>query len=274
MVPTLNATISPMGTALITGATSGLGEEFAWQLAAAGHDVVLVARREPELRSLADQLHWVAGVNTEVIAADLSTRDGVNAVAARLDVGGPGEPAAASDLRPVGLLVNNAGFALGKPFLDNDLDREEAGLDVMVRAVMILSHHAGRSMVHRGRGAILNVASMAGMTGMGVYGAHKAWVRAFTESLSQELRGTGVTVTEVSPGPVPTNFHERTGLDYSTLPSWAWTLAEQVVTEALDGVRRGATHITPGVQYKAAAAAVRVAPRALVHKVTSAFPHM
>lgn len=262
-----------MGTALITGATSGLGEEFAWQLAAGGHNIVLVARREDALHALAEKIHWVAGVKTEAIVADLGTREGLATVTERLDVGGPNSPQGMS-AAPVGLLVNNAGFALGKPFLQNDLNAEEYGMDVMARAVMILSHHAGRSMVHRGRGAILNVASVAGMTGMGVYGAHKAWVRAFTESLSQELRGTGVTATEVSPGPVPTNFHHRTGLNYEALPGWAWTSAEQVVDEALAAVRRGATHVTPGLQYKAAAAAIRIVPRAVVHKVTQAFPHM
>lgn len=262
-----------MGTALITGATSGLGEEFAWQLAAAGHHVVLVARREAELKALADKIHWVAGVKTEVIVADLATHDGLAAVTARLDVGGP-NASGPSDEAPVGLLVNNAGFALGQSFLTNTLEAEEYALDVMVRAVMILSHHAAQSMVHRGRGAILNIASMAAVTGMGVYGAHKAWVKAFTEALAQDLKGTGVTATEVSPGPVPTNFHQRTGMDYSSTPSWAWTSVETVVDEALAGVRRGGQHVTPGLPYKAAAVGVRLAPRWLVHKITGLFPHM
>lgn len=260
-----------MGTALITGATSGLGEEFAWQLAAGGHNVVLVARREAELRALADKIHWVAGVDTEIIVADLALRDDLMRVTARLDAGGEESD---SSLPPVGLLVNNAGFALGQSFLTNTLEDEEYALDVMVRAVMILAHHAARSMVYRGRGAILNVASMAAVTGMGVYGAHKAWVKAFTEALAQDLHGTGVTATEVSPGPVPTNFHQRTGMDYSSTPRWAWTSVEQVVEEALAAVRRGAQHVTPGVQYKIAAGAVRLAPRKLVQKFTNLFPHM
>lgn len=263
-----------MGTALITGATSGLGEEFAWQLAAAGHDVVLVARREAELQDVANKIRWVAGVKTEVIVADLATREGLAAVRERLDVGGPNASGSASELSPVGLLINNAGFALGRSFVTNSLEAEEYALDVMVRAVMVLSHHAAQSMAHRGRGAILNVASMAAVTGMGVYGAHKAWVKAFTEALAQDLKGTGVTATEVSPGPIPTNFHQRTGMDYSSTPSWAWTSAEAVATAALDAVRRGSLHVTPGLQYKAAALGVRLSPRALVHKVTGLFPHM
>lgn len=263
-----------MGTALITGATSGLGEEFAWQLAAAGHNLVLVARREKELQDIANKIHWIAGVETEVIVADLATHDGLAKVCRRLDVGGPNAEKSDSALGPVGLLVNNAGFALGQSFVTNSLEAEEYALDVMVRAVMILAHHGAQSMVHRGRGAILNVASMAAVTGMGVYGAHKAWVKAFTEALAQDLKGTGVTATEVSPGPIPTNFHQQTGMDYSSTPSWAWTSVEAVASAALAAVRRGSQHVTPGLQYKAATVAVRLAPRALVHKITGMFPHM
>ena len=208
-----------MGTALVTGATSGIGEEFCWQLAAAGHDLVLVARREDALRALAASLTNVVGVNAEYIAADLSTEDGCARVAARLDVGGPGD-AQKPDLRPVDLLVNNAGFGLGSPFLDNSLEREINGLNVMVRAVMTLAHHAGISMRSRGRGAILNVGSVASRTGAGTYSAHKAWVVAFTEGLAAELKGSGITATVVCPGPVDTPFFERAGVDMRATPSW------------------------------------------------------
>ena len=189
-----------MGTALVTGATSGIGEEFCWQLAAAGHDLVLVARREDALRALADSLANVAGMRAEVIAADLSTDEGCGRVAARLDVGGPADRDK-PDLAPVDLLVNNAGFGLGTAFLDNSLDNEMNGLNVMVRAVMTLAHHAGISMRSRGRGAILNVGSVASRTGAGTYSAHKAWVVAFTEGLAAELTGSGITATVVCPGP-------------------------------------------------------------------------
>ena len=157
-----------MGTALVTGATSGIGEEFCWQLAAAGHDLVLVARSEDALRALAESLANVVGVRAEVIAADLSTDSGCARVAARLDVGGPADRDK-PDLAPVDLLVNNAGFGLGTEFLDNSLDNEINGLNVMVRAVMTLAHHAGISMRSRGRGAILNVGSVASRTGAGTY---------------------------------------------------------------------------------------------------------
>src|SRR5690606_25044936 len=172
-----------MATALITGASAGLGLEFAWQLATARHDVVLVARDAERLERLAGQLHAAAGVRAEVLSADLSERDQVERVAERLR----------DRDRPVGLLVNNAGFALGQPFVGGHLTAHERGLDVMVRAVMVLSHAAVTAMVDRGRGAILNVSSVAALTAMGTYSADKAWVRVFTEGLAVELRGTGVT---------------------------------------------------------------------------------
>lgn len=257
-----------MGTALITGATSGLGEEFAWQLASAGHNLVLVARRESLLEELAEKIRQIAGVRAEVIAADLSTPEGLRAVAARLD----GAPSAEGG--PVGLLVNNAGFGLGMAFPDNDLDAELNGLDVMVRAVMVLSHHAARAMRARGHGAILNVASVASRTGAGTYSAHKAWVVAFTEGLSEELRGTGVTATAVCPGPVRTAFFEKAGVDMSRTPELLVAEPEQVVSVALDAVRRGRVLVTPTAVYKAAMAAMKFSPRCAVRQVMRSVPHM
>lgn len=287
-----------MGTALVTGATSGLGEEFCWQLAAGGHDLVLVARREQVLEALADKLRNVAGVGAQVIAADLSTPEGVAAVSRRLDVGGQdgpcgtdGDPGGARGTegarrgtrgsaggtgegpeRPVDLLVNNAGFGLGRAFVDNSVANEERGLDVMVRAVMVLSHHAARSMRSRGRGAVLNIGSVASRTGGGTYSAHKAWVVAFTEGLSEELAGTGVSATVVCPGPVATSFFANAGIDLGG--RLAVATPERVVADALQAVRAGRVQTTPTLTYKAAMAAMKVAPRALVLRVMRFLPHM
>ncbi len=257
-----------MGTALITGATSGLGEEFAWQLAARKHDLVLVARRENALHNLAERLHAIAGIRAEVLVADLSTPEGCAAVARRIDA------PATTHTPPIGLLVNNAGFGLGKPFPDNDLEAEIKGLDVMVRAVMILSHHAAQTMRARGRGAILNVASVASRTGAGTYSAHKAWVVAFTEGLSEELRGTGVTATAVCPGPVRTAFFENAGVDMDRIPSPLIADAEEVVSETLDALRLGKVLVTPTPVYKAAMAAMKLMPRSLLRKVMRSMPHL
>jgi len=243
-----------MGTALVTGASAGLGLEFAWQLATARHDLVLVARDEERLNRLARQLEAAAGVHVEVLAADLTDRADVDRVADRLR----------ADERPVGLLVNNAGMGLGQHFVDGDLGAEERALDLMIRTVMVLSHAAAGAMVERGRGAILNVGSVAGLVATGTYSAHKAWVRVFTEALATELKGTGVTATVVCPGFTRTEFHERGRIATSHYPEIGWLDPEDVVAAALADVRRGVVISTPSLRYKAASALLRLAPRSAV----------
>ncbi|MCL2089907.1 MAG: SDR family NAD(P)-dependent oxidoreductase [Micrococcales bacterium] len=249
-----------MGTALVTGASAGLGLEFAWQLATARHDVVLVARDADRLDRLAAQLRAAAGVSTEVLVADLADRADVDRVAARL----------ATDEDPVGLLVNNAGFSTGETFVDADLAEQERGLDVMVRTVMVLSHAAARAMRSRGRGAILNVGSVAGLMATSTYSAHKAWVQTFTEALATELAGTGVTATCLRPGLTRTEFHDRAGMDIHAFPDLAWLDAESVVASALADVRRGAVLSTPSLRYQTAAEVLRLLPRAAVRAMTQA----
>lgn len=247
-----------MGTALITGASSGLGLEFAWQLATARHDVVLVARDGERLERLAAQLRAAAGVHAEVLPADLTVRADLDRVADRLRAAERG----------VGLLVNNAGIGLGERFVGGDLARQEHALDLMVRSVLVLSHAAAGAMVERGRGAILNVGSVAALTASGTYSAHKAWVRTFTEGLAVELAGTGVTATVLSPGLTHTEFHERAGLhDAQAYPEVAWLSADRVVATALADVRRGAVLSTPSLRYRAASGALRVLPRGAVRRL-------
>lgn len=248
-----------MGTALVTGASAGLGLEFAWQLATARHDVVLVARDEERLERLASQLRAAAGVRAEVLPADLTDRAAVERVADRLR----------QDENPVGLLVNNAGFAPGVPFVGGDLARHEEALEVMVRAVMVLTHAAVGAMVERGRGAVLNVSSVAALTPSGTYSADKAWVRVFTEALAVELKGTGVTATALCPGLVHTEFHERAGLGYDKLPEIAWLNADAVVAAALADVRRGAVISTPSLRYGLVSEVARVLPRAAVRALAA-----
>ena len=245
-----------MATALITGASAGLGLEFAWQLAAAGHELVLVARNVERLETLAAELRAATNVEVEVLPADLSVRADVDRVAKRL----------AAIENPVGLLVNNAGYAVNKRFLNSSLADQDQSLEVLVRAVMALSHAAGNQMRARGRGAILNVASVAALTASGTYSAHKAWVRNFTEGLATELKGTGVTATALCPGFVHTEFHERAKIDYSAFPELAWLNPAEVVTTALADVRRGAVISTPSLRYRAASGLLRLLPRPIVRK--------
>lgn len=241
-----------MGTALITGASEGIGLEFAWQLAEAQHNLVLVARRRQKLEEIAAKIHNLAGVKVEVLAADLSTQAGVDAVAERIR---------STQLPPTGLLVNNAGFGLGQSFIDGDMGRELDALNVMVRAVMELSRAATDVMIPRGHGAILNVASVAARTVMGTYSAHKAWVATFTESLSTELAGTGVTATVLLPGLTRSGFHAAAHIDDTQWPKFVWLESQYLVSQALDAVRKGRVYCVPSLRYALSEAVLRRLPR-------------
>ncbi|WP_062137579.1 SDR family NAD(P)-dependent oxidoreductase [Demequina aestuarii] len=247
-----------MATALITGASRGLGEEFAWQLATARHDVVLVARDRDRLSELADTIRGAAGVHAEVLVADLATEDGLEAVAARL----------ADEDAPVSLLVNNAGYGLGRGILSTAWDEEKAALDVMVTAPLRLSQVAAKAMTARGHGAILNVSSVAAHLANSTYAAHKRWVRDFTEALAGQLHGTGVSATAVVPGLVRTEFHDGPDLEYmkSEYPDAAWITSEAVVEAALAGVRRKAVVVTPSLRYSAGVGLLRMLPKSATRR--------
>lgn len=287
-----------MGTALITGATAGIGLELAWQLAQAHHDLVLVARDRARLETVAEELRQFAGVGVQILPADLSEPGDLARVAERARVSqpdadppiavapaaspagpvtatatGPVDPVdrlhttAEVEARPIDLLVNNAGFAVGQDFVSGSIEQERRALAVMVGAVMELTHAAVPGMVARGHGAVLNVASVTALTAMGTYAAHKAWVRTFTEGLASELRGTGVTATVLNPGLTHTEFHARAAMDESAWPAFAWLQADDVARQALDAVRRGQVICTPSLRYQIANAALRASPRWLVRRV-------
>ncbi|GAA1247253.1 SDR family NAD(P)-dependent oxidoreductase [Oryzihumus leptocrescens] len=247
-----------MATALVTGATAGIGLAFCRELAERGHDLVLVARDRARLENVSDELEAKYQVHCEILAADLSDRLQVQKVAERLS-----EPG-----RPVDLLVNNAGFGLSRSFLQGDVADEERALDVLCRAVMVLSHAAALAMRDRGRGAIINVSSVAGFVAMGSYSAAKAWVTTFSEALANELAGTGVTVTALCPGFTHTEFHQRASLDMSRLPKVMWLEADRLVRDCLDDVKAGKVISVPGPQYKLIAALTRTLPRSLVRRAS------
>ncbi|MGI8761817.1 MAG: SDR family NAD(P)-dependent oxidoreductase [Jatrophihabitantaceae bacterium] len=249
-----------MSTALVTGATAGLGAQFARQLAVAGHDLVLVARDRARLAVTCDELTSAHGVHVEILAADLSTDAGCHAVAERIcDV-----------QRPVELLVNNAGLGMYQKFGSASLADEERQLDLNVRAVLRLSHAAVRAMTGRGRGQIVNVSSVAGFVprgGNATYSASKAWVTMFSEALAVQLRGTGVTVTAICPGFTHTEFHERANADMSQVPARMWLDAATVVREGLADVAKGKAVSVPSRQYKTLVGATRVLPRPLLRAI-------
>lgn len=246
-----------MGSALITGASSGIGREFAWKLAEEYNNLVLVARDKNRLEALAEKIRNTTGVQVEVLPADLSTEEGALCVAERLS----------ATKRPIGLLVNNAGFGLGQDFVDGELERELEGLNTMVRAVMITCHAAAKAMKERGSGGIINVSSMTALTAQGTYSAHKAWVRTFTEGLAAELAGSGVHVTAVCPGLVHSEFHSRAGVDANQWSDKVFASPADIVEASLKACRRGQVIVTPTALYKAAAAALRLSPRKLVRYV-------
>lgn len=249
--------------ALITGASAGIGRAIARELAQRGHNVILVARRKPQLRALADELRERHSVRAETIACDL------------------GKPAARGRLAgqierlgfDVELLVNNAGFATGGPFHQSDPERELAQVRLLVEAVVALTSTFSPGMVERGRGAILNVASTAGMQPMPFsagYSAAKAYVLTFSEALHYELRPHGVTVSALAPGPVKTDFWEIArwevaggGAFEDSVPRPAMISAEQAAAAGLEGLAAGRRVVVPGLPVRAAMELSRYVPHAL-----------
>lgn len=242
-----------MPTSLITGATSGIGHEFAVQLASRGHDLVIVARDPARLEAVAQRLRADHRVQVEVLRADLSDRAQLQTVADRV----------ADSAHPVDLLVNNAGYGLKGRFVDNDAAVEEALFDVLARAVLVLSHAAAQAMSSRGNGTIINVSSVAGFLALGTYSAAKSYVTVFSEGLSAELAGTGVRVTALCPGYVTTEFQQRAGLS-TPGPGFLWLETQRLVTDCLADVERGKVVSVPSLQYKAVVGLLRVLPRSLV----------
>jgi short-subunit dehydrogenase len=239
---------------LVTGATAGLGAEFARQLAGSGADVVLVARDDVRLETTRIALEDRHSVKVEIVPADLCTVDGCDRVADRI----------ASRTAPVDILVNNAGVGMYRRFGVADLDREERMLDLNIRAVLRLTHAAVCAMTERGSGQIINVSSVSGFVPRGgnvTYSASKAWVIMFSEGLAIELAGSGVHVTAVCPGFTHTEFHERASADMSKLPDWMWLDAQDVVAQGLVDARRGKAVSVPSARYKALTGAARYTPR-------------
>lgn len=254
----------PRPLALVTGASSGIGLELSRVLAREGHDLVLVARREPELSTLAGELKSRFGAESSVVTADLSLEAGPQQVF---------DAVAAAGLT-VDVLVNNAGFGGHGRFWESDAEHDRRELAVNILALHTLTKLFLPGMVERGRGRVLNVASTAAFQPgpfMAVYYASKAYVLSFTEALAEELHGTGVTATALCPGVVMTGFQDTAGLDEDNpmLKSPATKSAEYVANAGYRGMSRGRRVVIPGALNKIGAQAGRVSPRIAMVKVIS-----
>jgi short-subunit dehydrogenase len=244
-------------TALVTGATAGIGAAFARRLAADGYDLVLVARDGERLAAQGKELTAAHGIRVEVLPADLSTEDGPGPVADRL----------ADRERPVDLLVNNAGIGLRRSFTRTTVEDEARMLRLNIGAVMRLTHAALPAMTARGHGAVINVSSVAGFGPVQpgtTYAASKAWVTNFSESIGRAVARRGVRVMALCPGFTRTEFHERAGIDTAGSPEWMWLDADDVVRVALRDLGRGRLVSVPDWKYKAAALGIRYTPHGLL----------
>ncbi|MCX2971005.1 SDR family oxidoreductase [Streptomyces sp. TRM70308] len=248
-----------MTTALITGATAGIGAAFARRLARDGHNLVLVARDARRLAEQATELHDRHGIEASTLRADLATEEGIGAVADRLG----------DRTHPVDLLVNNAGFGLKGRYLEVPEEDELRMLRVHCEAVLRLTSAAATAMRARGRGGVVNVASVAAFVPRGTYGASKAWVVQFTQGAAQDLAGSGVRLLALCPGFVRTEFHERAGMAASDVPGWMWLEADRVVDAALKDLARGRTLSVPDPRYKTLLGASKLVPRGLLGRVSS-----
>ena len=239
--------------ALITGATAGIGRVFAQRLAASGHDLILVARDSARLTTLADELALQYGVNAEALSADLSRDDGMRRVADRI----------AQEPR-LTVLVNNAGFGTKGRLVNRPVAEQATMLELHVMAPMVHTRAALPGMIERRRGWIINVSSVASFTysmGNVNYCATKAYLRVFSEALALEVAGTGVRIQALCPGFTRTEFHDRAGMDVSTIPRWLWLNVDRVVDESLAQIGRdGPVVCIPSKRFKLIVFLLRYVP--------------
>lgn len=252
----------PRRSALVTGASAGIGLAFAERLARDQYDLIVVARSRDRLEEIAKRLREERGVAVEVLAADLTQAEQLRLVERRV-----------ADDPTLDLLVNNAGFGTQGRFAELDADREEEEIRLNVVALVRLTRAALPHMLERGRGEIVNVSSMAGFYPgpyVATYGATKAFVTSFTEAIAGEIAGSGVRIQALCPGFTRTEFQERANIDASKVPAFAWMSADAVVDASLAALARGDVVVVPGGLNKAMHASTSVLPRSLVRRVMAA----
>jgi uncharacterized protein len=241
--------------ALVTGATSGIGESFSRLLAANNYNIVLVARDLPRLQERATALEAKFGISTHVIQADLATDEGCLRV----------EKYIAEN--QIDVLVNNAGFGTSKAFTMSTVEVEQQLLDVLVRTPMRLMHVALPLMKARNTGIIINVSSVAGYIAGGTYSASKSYLTVLSESLNTELSATNVKISALCPGFTRTEFHQRGKMSMKGLPNFMWLNSDRLVEQSWRDALKGKAVSVPGWQYKLLVLIVETMPRSIVRKV-------
>jgi short-subunit dehydrogenase len=241
--------------ALVTGATSGIGESFTRLLAENNYNIVLVARDLPRLQERAEQLQTKFKVQTHIIQADLATDSGCGVV----------EQYIANN--QIDVLINNAGFGINKAFTLSQLVAEQQLLDVLVRTPMRLMHVALPLMKERNKGVLINVSSVASFIAGGTYSASKSYLTVLSESLHTELAGTNVKISALCPGFTRTEFHQRGRMSMKGLPSFLWLDADELVAKAWSDALKGEALSIPGWQYQLLVFVIKRLPRSIVRKV-------
>ena len=241
--------------ALVTGATSGIGESFTRLLAENNYNIVLVARDLPRLQERAQGLHEKFKVDTHIIQADLSTDAGCTSV----------EQYIANN--QVDVLINNAGFGLNKAFTMSALDAEQQMFDVLVRTPMRLMHVALPLMKQRNKGVVINVSSVAGFIAGGTYSAAKSYLTVLSESLHTELAGTNIKVSALCPGFTRTEFHQRGRMSMKGLPNFMWLDSDKLVAKSWSDALKGEAVSIPGWQYQLLVFVIQALPRSIIRKV-------
>jgi len=245
-----------MATALVTGATSGIGAAYAKLLAKEKYDLVLVARDLPRLNTYAKELNKTYKIKVETLQADLTKPAQLSKVEKRLS----------SKTKPIEVLINNAGFGIKQSFADSEIKKEQELLDVLVTAPMRLTHVALPQMLQRDSGVIVNVSSVASWIAGGTYSAAKSYLTVFSEYLNTELKRTNIKVSALCPGFTRTEFHQRGKMRMTGLPNFMWLSSDQVVAKSWKDAKVGKAICIPGWQYLILSTIARIAPRPIVRK--------
>jgi len=245
-----------MATALVTGATSGIGAAYAKLLAKERFDLVLVARDLSRLNAYAKELNKTYKIKVETLQADLTKPAQLAKVEKRLS----------NKAKPIEVLINNAGFGIKQSFTDSEIKKEQELLDVLVTAPMRLTHVALPQMLKRDSGVIVNVSSVASWIAGGTYSAAKSYLTVFSEYLNTELKGTNIKISALCPGFTRTEFHQRGKMRMSGLPNFMWLSSDQVVAKSWKYAKAGKAICIPGWQYLLLSTIARVAPRPIVRK--------